>query len=446
MTRWLILAEGTSTGAFDPLDQLRPPFLLRNGAWTVAERWIRLLGPTEVSAAVRPWLGELIGEQSPWRVNGLADGGPDDVWVIVGTPAPRLDSRWDDLVFPSRFAWSNGHDAVLRLDCQGWNTHRDRLSAWVGGGGAGPAPPAGDTPRFEDAPLSSAAGLWDLVNHLHDQMEFDWVWWRKFHGRGEDPGRHRHESAVVIEPDRVWIGQDVEIGPLSVIDARSGPVILDKGVVIEPMVRLDGPAYVGPHTRLVGGKTTGGCAFGPGCRVGGEVEASIFQGFSNKVHEGFFGHAFIGEWVNLGALTTNSDLKNNYGSVRVVRDGQMVDTGCLKVGSYLSDHTKTAIGTLLPTGATTGVGVNLLSGGLAPKSVPPFVWGGSAGFAEHRIDRMVETAQAAMKRRAAVLKTLGRADQLGRGEENALRALFAASASTREAFLRDGSPQPGGRP
>ena len=124
----------------------------------------------------------------------------------------------------------------------------------------------------------------------------------------------------------------------------------------------------------------------------------------------------------------------------------MVDTGCLKVGSYLSDHTKTAIGTLLPTGSTTGVGVNLLSGGLAPKSVPPFVWGGNAGFAEHRIDRMIETAQAAIRRRAAVLKTLGRADQLGRGEENALRALFAASASTREAFLRDGSPQPGGRP
>lgn len=441
MTRWLIFAEGASAGLFDPLDQLRPPYLLRNGAWTVAGRWIALLNPAVIVAGVRAPLAGLLTDQTHWAVNRLPDGEPDDVWLIVGTATPRPDPRWETLGFPSAFQCSKGTDAVIRLDRNSWIRSKPLLTPSLSGSGLGQMPEMAGVTTPEEAPVAAASGLWDLVNNLPAQLGFDMELWCRLK-RQVGTRSDRHASAVLIAPENIWIGRDVQIGPHTVVDASAGPVILDDGVVVEPFTRLDGPAYVGACTRLVGGKVSGGCAFGPGCRIGGEVEASIVQGFSNKVHEGFFGHGFLGEWVNLGALTTNSDLKNNYGSVRVTRLGESIDTGCLKVGSYLADHTKTAIGTLLPTGSTTGVGVNLLSGGLAPKSVPPFVWGGNGMFTEHRLDRMLDTARAAVARRSVMLKMANRADQLSGGEENALRTLFAATAQIRAAFLRDQIPPP----
>ena len=112
------------------------------------------------------------------------------------------------------------------------------------------------------------------------------------------------------------------------------------------------------------------------CRIGGEVEESIIQGYSNKYHDGFLGHAYVGEWVNLGALTTNSDLKNDYTTVSVVAGRQdAIDTGSTKVGSLIGDHTKTSIGTLLNTGAYVGAMALIATHGQAAAQVlPSFAW------------------------------------------------------------------------
>jgi hypothetical protein len=115
-----------------------------------------------------------------------------------------------------------------------------------------------------------------------------------------------------------------------------------------------------------------GTTFGPQCRIGGEVEASIVLGHSNKNHDGFLGHAYVGEWVNLAAGTYTSDLRNDYGPVRVMVDGRLVATGRTKVGCFLGDHTKTGLGTLLDTGTNAGVFCNLLPGGLLPRYIPSF--------------------------------------------------------------------------
>jgi hypothetical protein len=117
-------------------------------------------------------------------------------------------------------------------------------------------------------------------------------------------------------------------------------------------------------------------SIGPMCRVGGEVEESIIQGYSNKYHDGFLGHAYVGEWVNLGALTTNSDLKNDYGSVAVIMDGKNpIDTGSTKVGSLIGDHTKTSIGTLFNTGAYVGAMCLIMATGKPlAKFIPSFAW------------------------------------------------------------------------
>ena len=107
-----------------------------------------------------------------------------------------------------------------------------------------------------------------------------------------------------------------------VIDAEHGPVYLDEGVEVHPFTRIEGPCYVGRNSILLGCKCREGNSIGPMCRVGGEVEESIIHGYSNKYHDGFLGHAYVGQWVNLGALTTNSDLKNDYSNVSIVLDGQ----------------------------------------------------------------------------------------------------------------------------
>jgi hypothetical protein len=140
------------------------------------------------------------------------------------------------------------------------------------------------------------------------------------------------------------------------------------------------------------------------------------------------GHSVIGEWVNLGALTTTSDLKNNYGVVRVWIEGHETETGLAKVGAFIGAHVKTGIGSLLPTGASIGTGSNLFGGGrFAPKQVPPFSWWDGEHRGEHRLEAFLATARHAMERRER---------PLGPADEQALRALFEATASERRGESR----------
>ena len=130
---------------------------------------------------------------------------------------------------------------------------------------------------------------------------------------------------------------------------------------------------MGRDTHLFRANLRGGVSLGPTCRIGGEVEASIVHGYTNKYHEGFLGHAYVGEWVNLGAVTSNSDLRNDYGEVQVPLGGDPVATGQAKVGCFLGDHTRTGLGSQLNTGTAIGVMCNVLPAGLLlPKHVPSF--------------------------------------------------------------------------
>src|SRR5204863_583290 len=126
-----------------------------------------------------------------------------------------------------------------------------------------------------------------------------------------------------------------------------GPIRIGTRAIVGPHTVVTGPCVVGAGTQLLGG-AVGRSTFGPECRIAGEVEECVWQGHSNKRHHGFVGHSVIGEWVNLGALTTTSDLKNNYGPVRVWVDGREIDSRSSKVGSVIGAHVTTVIGTLLP--------------------------------------------------------------------------------------------------
>jgi UDP-N-acetylglucosamine diphosphorylase/glucosamine-1-phosphate N-acetyltransferase len=202
---------------------------------------------------------------------------------------------------------------------------------------------------------------------------------------------------VMGEHPIVRVG-DVTIEPGVVFDASEGPIWLEDSVTVRAHARVAGPMYVARNSTLLGGVYSGS-SIGPNCKIHGELEESIILGYSNKAHDGFLGHAYLGMWVNLGAMTTNSDLKNNYSNVRIWTPRGDVDSKQMKLGALIGDHVKTAIGTLLNTGTVIGAGANVF-GGMPPKYLPPFSWGSDG---EYAFDKFLQTASVAMQRRGVPL-------------------------------------------
>jgi UDP-N-acetylglucosamine diphosphorylase / glucose-1-phosphate thymidylyltransferase / UDP-N-acetylgalactosamine diphosphorylase / glucosamine-1-phosphate N-acetyltransferase / galactosamine-1-phosphate N-acetyltransferase len=226
---------------------------------------------------------------------------------------------------------------------------------------------------------------------------------------------------VLSNPEQIYLHPATKLeGPLA-IDARDGPVIID-AARIEPFSFIQGPTYIGPGALISSARIRGETSIGPVCRVGGEIEASVIQGYSNKHHDGFLGHSYLGEWVNIGAMTTNSDLKNTYGLIKVSVEGMgQIDSGVLKLGCFLSDHVKLGIGLHLNGGAVIGPGSNIFGVHFAPKNIPPFTWGGET-FREYRIDGMIDVTRKVMGRRKLALSA---------AQEAMLREVFAMTRGER---------------
>jgi UDP-N-acetylglucosamine diphosphorylase/glucosamine-1-phosphate N-acetyltransferase len=240
--------------------------------------------------------------------------------------------------------------------------------------------------------------IWDLILENPDQITKDFA----TIGHSGVEGTIEQPSGLRGNKNDIFIGKGAVIHPMAVLDAEHGPIYLDEGVEVHPFTRIEGPCFVGKNSILLGTKCREGNSIGPMCRLGGEVEESIVQGYSNKYHDGFLGHAYVGEWVNLGALTTNSDLKNDYSSVSVTLDGRTpINTNSTKVGSLIGDHTKTSIGTLFNTGAYVGAMTLIAATGKPlPKFIPSFAWFlegvVTKGFGK---GKLYETAATAMSRR-----------------------------------------------
>jgi UDP-N-acetylglucosamine diphosphorylase/glucosamine-1-phosphate N-acetyltransferase len=169
----------------------------------------------------------------------------------------------------------------------------------------------------------------------------------------------------------VFAAEGVTIADTAVFHVKAGPVVLDREAVVGDFSYFEGPVYVGPRTRLIERASLKGCVcVGAVCKIGGEIEASVIEPCTNKQHHGFLGHAWIGSWVNLGAGTSNSDLKNTYGEVRVELPHRRVDTGMQFLGCIVGDFAKSAINTSIFTGKVIGVASMLY--GFVGSSVPSF--------------------------------------------------------------------------
>jgi UDP-N-acetylglucosamine diphosphorylase/glucosamine-1-phosphate N-acetyltransferase len=417
----LILVNGRpdKVANFHPLALSRPVWELRVGMTSLAEKLIAKVGTTDVACWVPEYMAESYRAKTAWKVNDPAAQDGEDL-LIVGA---RVKAATFNVPATGRSEVGVTEDGealyarVARADAG--KLRKDAVCPMVAAKEVLPNVPCR---------LPTWNYTWDLVLANPEELARDFA----AAARSGIEGAVEQPSAIRGSARDVFVARGANVHPMVVIDASHGPVYLDEGVEVHPFTRIEGPCYVGPRSILLGAKCREGMSIGPMCRVGGEVEESIIQGYSNKYHDGFLGHAYVGEWVNLGALTTNSDLKNDYSSVSVSLDGMKgVDTGSTKVGSLIGDHTKTSIGTLFNTGACVGaMALIMATGKPLPKFIPSFAWliDGlvTKGFGRKKL---YETAKMAMSRRKK---------EWTAAEEKMWEAIFEMTAGPREEAVKKG--------
>lgn len=255
---------------------------------------------------------------------------------------------------------------------------------------------------------------WELIYNLSDQLNEDIT---ALAASIESTGQTNIQSTV-IGGGEVTCEAGAKIEPFVVFDTSGGPIMIRRGATVASFTRIVGPAYIGENSSVVGDQITV-CSIGNSCKVRGEISNSIMLGHSNKGHYGFVGQSYIGRWVNLGAGTTTSNLKNTYGTVQMWGVKGMLDTGLQFLGTFFGDHVKTGIGTMLNTGTVLGAGANIFGAKMPPKYVPPFSWGDGEPYATFEFHKFLDVAKRMMERRQV---------ELGRNEAEHLKNCFTRSA------------------
>ena len=247
--------------------------------------------------------------------------------------------------------------------------------------------------------------VWDFIGSLTDQLADD------IPHRASSLNLRTPPDVATIGKEKIFIEEGAQIGPQVVLDASAGPILVRKGAVIAPFTHLIGPIAVGRGSQILGDRVANS-SIGDHCKVRGEFSNTIVLGHSNKGHAGFVGHSYLGRWVNLGAMTTTSNLKNTYAPVQLWTPGGMKDTGQQFLGTFFGDHAKTGIGTMLTTGTVIGAGANVFGGNMPPRVVPPFAWGDGEPYDTYDVTRFLVVAERVMLRREVKLSDKER-KQLG---------------------------------
>jgi UDP-N-acetylglucosamine diphosphorylase/glucosamine-1-phosphate N-acetyltransferase len=382
----LIIFEDGQADGFYPLSVSHPVFDLFYGCLDTVDRLRKFFKAENIYLVCREYLADIIRLKFSYPVNDLNSGG-DEFLLINAAIKPDKDVFNRLLSLPpgsacycdNRLACARVSSGLMdKIKISRLLNSDDDFSGLL---------------KKVDIEVSLFKHLWEIVDFNSRAIEFDLAYAGNF-------GKFAKGNKLAGMDKNVYMHPSAKIGRGAYFDTSDGPIIIDENAVIQPRTLVQGPAYIGKGSQLLGGIIREGSSLGPVCKAGGELEATVIQGYSNKAHEGFIGHAYIGEWVNLGALTTNSDLKNNYGEITVRLQGIDVASGSIKVGSFIGDHTKTGIGTLLNTGIVVGFCCNLYGGSLfAEKEIGHFRWGIPGNLVDFKIGKAVEIARSVMARR-----------------------------------------------
>jgi UDP-N-acetylglucosamine diphosphorylase/glucosamine-1-phosphate N-acetyltransferase len=374
-----------------PLTLTRPASDLLCGLSSLADKQVRHFGAAAGGHLVRPVLADVVHARDP----AVPVNHP--VWLRAA-PTVLVNARW----LPAGPCALGGGPAVGLCDGEvafaaleprhlravAPATLDDCLADWA-----------------QSLPTREVGGHmvrrpWDLIALNPDQIARDFESLRP-----KAAGMMTAGFALVGPADRLLIDPSAKIDPMVVADTTGGPVVVGPGAVVSAFTRLEGPCVVGAGTHLNRANVRAGTTLGPRCRIGGEVACSVVLGFSNKAHDGFLGHSYVGEWVNLAAGTTTGDLRNDYAEVSAPVNGVEVPTGRLKAGSLVGDHAKTGLGVLLNCGTSLGAFACVLpTGRFPPREVPPFSRVGPGGVKPDATpDKLLATAGVVMRRRGREL-------------------------------------------
>ena len=390
----LCIFEDQYFSNFFPLVYLRPVYALRCGATKLREKIERLFPRTSIVYHCRPALTDYLREvhhnkyvnefteEPTLFINGRVLADTNFHQLLKSTP--KRDTVYLD----------EGNVVAAFVGAEFVRSMKEKISTDV------LSKNMFDGLSDEQVEVTLLTYPWELVHRNGEEIRNDFLHFAK-RMKGKKilgkllPGTH------LLNKTEILIGKGTVVKPGVVLDAEKGPIILGENVTVLSNAVIEGPVFIGEGSIIkAGARIYGNSSIGEVCKVGGEIEASIIHSYSNKQHDGYLGHSYLGSWVNIGADTNNSDLKNNYGTVRVYVNGSSVDSGLQFVGLFMADHSKTGINVMFDTGTVVGVSCNVYGAGLPPKYLPSFSWGNVASsFSAFRLEKSIETAQRMMARR-----------------------------------------------
>ena len=366
-----------------PLTFTRPIGELRIGILTIREKWEKWLN-AEISYITQDYLSE----KYPIKIS-------DENFVISGSALPsdhlcRLITQLD----PNEALLQNGELIAARLNRSQFNSliKEEEIEELEG---------------FDlgDTPFIRLRGLWDFFVQNDQAIREDFKLITKDRVSQAIPS-----SNQVINKEDIFLEEGAVV-QCAVLNASTGPIYIGKNAEIMEGSVIRGSLALGDHSKIkLGTKVYGATTLGPHCKIGGEVSNSVLQAYSNKGHDGYLGNSVLGEWCNIGAGTSCSNLKNNYTEVRLwnYNAEKFAPTGQQFCGLIMGDHSKCGINSMFNTGTVVGVSANIYGDGYPRNFIPSFSWGGAHGFSTYKIEKSFETAERVMDRRQ---KTLGEQDK-----------------------------------
>ncbi len=383
-----ILFEPENLSPFGPLTLLRSVAELRYGIYSNLERAQRVLSEESIQIWVRPIMEQEHAEKySKTAINRAAPA--DAIFLNAAIPAwmyPAALSILEDLDEGS-VVMEGQIIAARRGTVLKYATDFHHSFELL--------------PKVECDPElcnQQANWIWDYLDFIGPALEFDTILWKE-----ENNILTKLPPNLSTITDRnIFIHNTAQIGKFVHLDASNGPIVIDKDCKISPFCSIVGPVYIGKRSSLKPSTSIRNSVVGKICNIGGEIKSSIIHPFSNKSHEGFLGDSILGSWINLGAGTTTSNMKNNYQKIRISWDGSNYESGRQFLGSIIGDHTKTAIGVRLNTGTMIGPFCNVFQADFPPRAIPSFSWGNGT----HELDKAIQTAELMMKRRNLTLSDI----------------------------------------
>lgn len=372
-----------------PLVYLRPVYDLRCGIFTLREKVQRSFPKAKISLSCRSYLEGSLRQNNPDHlvndintesylfINGR---------VIINPEAAKELSVKNDTLF------LNGETIVaVKLSGKNLTQMLDKLNDPI------------SFDEFEFLPKKQIEVKiinypWDLITYNGEQLVSEY---KHLTSNAKKKIKVKvFNGTFLLNKKNIFIGEGSKVKPGAVLDAEAGPIYIGKNVKIFPNSVIEGPAYIGDNSIVkIGAKIYGNTSIGPVCKIGGEIENSILHSYTNKQHDGFLGHAYLGSWVNIGADTNNSDLNNNYNSVKVYINGEFIDSGLTFVGLFMGDHSKCSINTMFNTGTIIGVSSIVFGVGFAQKTIPSFSYGGSDNSSSNDIEKAIDAAKRVTVRR-----------------------------------------------